>query len=192
MPADIVELKTEKPKRAGLIDLSPAGALMARAQNGDKRAYDEALRLCQKWLKLYLSTRLQPGAIDDVIQETLMAIHRKRHTYDPSRPFPPWFVAIARYKWLDRLRTIYRTEEIELTDQYGLKSHEEAVLSSLVLERMMEQLPPAQAKVLHLAKIEGHSIEDIAQMTGQSVSLVKVNIHRARKKILKLLEKSYE
>lgn len=188
----VVELEAVRKKRTGMVDLAPAGPLMAAAQQGDKRAYDEALRLCQSWLQRYLSTRLQPGQIDDVIQETLMAVHRKRHTYDPSRPFPPWFVAIARFKWLDRLRVVYKAEEVELEDNHGLESHEESVLSKMVLDRVMTQLPPAQAEVLKLAKIDGHSIEEIAQLTGQSASLVKVNIHRARKKLTKILEKSYE
>lgn len=188
----VVELKQERARRSGLIDLNPVGDLMARAQQGDKKAYEAALSECQEWLKRYLSTRLQPGQLDDVIQETLMAVHRKRHTYDPSRPFAPWFVAIARFKWLDRLRELYKAEEVELVDVHGLESHEEAVLSRMVLDQVIAQLPPAQAKVLMLAKVDGHSIEDIALMTGQSASLVKVNIHRARKKLIKILEKSYE
>lgn len=190
----VVQLKTtdQERKRSQLIDLNPAGPLMAKAQTGDKRAYEEALKLCQDWLKRYLGARLAPGQIDDVIQETLMAVHRKRHTYDPTRPFAPWFVAIARFKWLDKLRSVYKAEEVELEDNHGLESHEEQVLSRMVLERIMSALPEAQAKALTLAKIEGHSIEDIAQMTGQSASLVKVNIHRARKKLMKILEKSYE
>lgn len=188
----VVELEAVRPKKAGMIDLSPAGPLMAKAQAGDKRAYEEALKLCQEWLRRYLATRLQPDQIDDVSQETLMAVHRKRHTYDPARPFAPWFVAIARFKWLDRLRVVYRAEEDELEDNIGLDSHEEQVLSRMVLERVMAHLPEAQAKVLTMAKVEGRSIEEIAIATGQSASLVKVNIHRARKKLMKVLEKSYE
>ncbi|MEM9422079.1 MAG: sigma-70 family RNA polymerase sigma factor, partial [Pseudomonadota bacterium] len=148
--------------------------------------------LCQSWLKRYLSQRLAPEQVDDAIQETLLAVHRKRHTYDPSRPFPPWFVAIARFKWLDKLREAYKAEEVELDDNHGLESHEEQVVSRIVLERVLGHLPEAQAMVLKLAKIEGRSIEEIAQTTGQSASLVKVNIHRARKKLMKTLEKSYE
>lgn len=174
------------------VDLSPCGALMAKAQKGDKAAYTEALSLCDQWLRLYLPRRLAHERIDDAIQETLLAVHRKRHTYDPSRPFPPWFVAIARFKWLDGLRAAYRAEEAELTDDHGIDSHEESVLSRILLQKVMTHLPPAQAEVLRLAKVEGRSIEEISVATGQSASLFKVNIHRARKKLVKLLEKSHE
>lgn len=174
------------------VDLAPCGPLMAAAQKGDKKAYSEVLALCQAWLKMYLSRRLAPEHVEDTIQEVLLAVHRKRHTYDSSRPFPPWFVAITRYKWLDRLRTHYKAEEAELTDDHGVESHEETVLSRILLEDVMSHLPPAQAEVLRLAKVEGRSIEEISFTTGQSASLVKVNIHRARKKLVKMLEKSYE
>jgi RNA polymerase sigma-70 factor (ECF subfamily) len=187
----VVEFQSAK-RPAGLIDLSPGDTLMPRAQKGDKQAYAEVLALCQRWLERYLSTRLAPDHVDDTVQEALLALHKKRHTYDPSRPFAPWFVAIARYKWLDRLRARYRAEDAELDDSHGVDSHEEAVLSRMVLERVLGQLPPAQARALTLAKLEGRSIEEIAQETGQSASLVKVNIHRARKKIVSILEKSYE
>ncbi|WOI52763.1 sigma-70 family RNA polymerase sigma factor [Parvularcula sp. LCG005] len=187
----VVQLDTQR-SASGMIDLNPCGPLMALAQRGDRRAYDEVLVACQTWLRRYLSTRLVPDQVDDVVQETLLAVHRKRHTYDPSRPFAPWFVAIARFKWLDRLRAIYRAEEDELQDVHGFECHEESVLARIVLERVIQHLPKAQAEALTLAKVEGRSIEEIAIMTGQSASLVKVNIHRARKKLIKYLEKSYE
>lgn len=191
--ATVVDFGGAPPKRkSAMVDLSPAGPLLALAQQGDKRAYEQALTLCQEWLKRYLSTRLMADQVDDVIQETLLAVHRKRHTYDPTRPFPPWFVAIARFKWLDKLREAYKAEEVELEDIHGVESHEEQIVSRMVLERVMGHLPEAQATVLRLAKLEGFSVEEIAQMTGQSASLVKVNIHRARKKLIKTLEQSYE
>ena len=189
---EVVKFPEEGVKRPPSVDLAPCGALMAAAQGGDKRAYNEALKLCEAWLKMYLPRRLAPEHVEDAIQETLLAVHKKRHTYDPSRPFPPWFVAIARFKWLDRLRSHYKAETAELTDDQGIDSHEESVLSRIVLENVIGNLPPAQAEVLKLAKIEGRSIEEISMTTGQSASLVKVNIHRARKKLMNLLEKSYE
>lgn len=189
----VVDLEQHRtPKGRSLIDLNPMGPLMAAAQNGDRAAYTEVLSNCQEWLRRYLRQRLAPDHVDDVVQEVLLALHRKRHTYDPERPFAPWFVAIARFKWLDRLRTVYAREEVELDDNHGLGSHEETVITRILLERAISHLPPAQAKVLRLAKVDGRSVEEISLLTGQSASLVKVNIHRARKKLISLLEKSYE
>ena len=75
--------------------------LMAAAQAGDAAAYRQLLREISAWLKRYYSRRLPPSMIDDVSQEVLLAIHAKRHTYDPQRPFIAWLSAIARYKWID-------------------------------------------------------------------------------------------
>jgi RNA polymerase sigma-70 factor (ECF subfamily) len=56
--------------------------------------------------------------------------------------------------------------------------HEDSVLSAIVLDRLMTELKPAQADVIRLVKLHGFSVEEASTQTGQSVSLVKVNIHR--------------
>jgi RNA polymerase sigma-70 factor (ECF subfamily) len=116
--------------------------------------------------------------VDDAVQDTLLAIHEKRHTYDPARPFGPWLAAIARYKWIDRLRSMKARPTEALSDTISVGDHEEAVTSATSLERLLRDLKPAQSEVIRLVKLQGFSIEEAAAKTGQSVSLVKVNIHR--------------
>ncbi|MEM9840431.1 MAG: sigma-70 family RNA polymerase sigma factor [Pseudomonadota bacterium] len=171
-------------------DLSGLGPLMAKAQNGDKAAYNQVLTACDAWLKIFLARRVAPESVDDIAQEALMALHRKRHTYDPEKPFAPWFVAIARYKWLDRLRQHYRADEVELEDQASVGGHESAVVSKMVLERLLSHIPENQAEAIRLAKIEGYALDEIATMTGQSLSSVKVRIHRGMKRMMKKLEEA--
>lgn len=171
-------------------DLSGLGPLMAKAQAGDKRAYNEVLTACDAWLRIFLARRVAPESIEDIAQEALMALHRKRHTYDPEKPFAPWFVAIARYKWLDRLRQHYRVDEVELEDQASVGGHESAVMSKLILERLLAHIPDNQAEAIRLAKIDGYALDEIATMTGQSLSSVKVRIHRGMKRMMKKLEEA--
>ena len=114
---------------------------------------------------------------DDAVQDTLIAIHEKRHTYDRQRPFGPWLAAIARYKWIDRLRVLKSRATEELDRDIPVPDYEEAVTSATSLERLLAELRPAQARVIRLVKLEGLSIEEAAVRTGQSASLVKVNIH---------------
>lgn len=179
-----------KPSARPATDLSGLGDLMAKAQNGDKRAYNEVLMACDAWLRIFLARRVAPESVEDIAQEALMALHRKRHTYDPEKPFAPWFVAIARYKWLDRLRKHYRAEEVELEDQGAVGGHESAVMSKIVLERLLAHIPENQAEAIKLAKIDGYPLDEIAQMTGQSLSSVKVRIHRGMKRMMKKLEEA--
>ena len=72
-------------------------ALMAAAQRGDPAAYRRLLSQTTIWLRSYYARRLPSAMIEDAIQETVVAVHEKRHTYDPSRPFGAWLAAIARY-----------------------------------------------------------------------------------------------
>lgn len=153
-------------------------AWMAAAQAGDAVAYRHLLDEVGVWLRRYYVRRLPPSLVDDVVQDTLLALHEKRHTYEPSRPFAPWLAAIARYKWIDRLRTMKRARTDELTEDIAVGDHGDAVDSSMSLERLLGELKPAQAEVIRLVKLHGLSIEEAAARAGQSVSLVKVNIHR--------------
>jgi len=108
----------------------------------------------------------------------LLAIHQKRHTYDPARPFEPWLAAVARHKWIDRLRAPRSAPTAALHDGLAVGGHEDAVTSAWSLEALLRQIKPAQAEAIRLVKLQGLSIEEAATRTGQSVSLVKVNIHR--------------
>jgi RNA polymerase sigma factor (sigma-70 family) len=152
--------------------------LMAAAQSGNAVVYHRLLGEVGEWLRRYYARRLPPAMVDDAVQDTLMAIHEKRHTYDPSRAFGPWLAAIARYKWIDRLRALKSTPTQTLSEDLSVADHEDAVTSAWSLERLLRELKPAQSDVIRLVKLQGLSIEEAAARTGQSISLVKVNIHR--------------
>ncbi len=165
--------------------------LMIATQAGDRRAYTVLLTEAQNWLERYFRRRVPPGQLDDLVQEVLLAIHAKRATWDEGRAFLPWLAAIARYRWIDHLRRVYRACEDELADRDAPQdSEEEAVLARMSLERLFVQLPPGQCRVIELVKIEGLSVTEAAMRTGQSESLVKVNIHRGLRKLAALVEEA--
>jgi RNA polymerase sigma factor (sigma-70 family) len=158
-------------------------AMMVAAQGGDASSYHRLLSEAAAWLRRYYARRLPPAMIDDAIQDTLIAIHEKRHTYDPTRPFGAWLVAIARYKWIDALRSLKTKPTEALDDDIPVPDHEEAITSAWSLEQLLATLKPAQSQVIRLVKLEGLSIEEASKATGQSASLVKVNIHRGFKRL---------
>jgi RNA polymerase sigma factor (sigma-70 family) len=158
-------------------------ALMAAAQGGDTAAYRRLLSEVAAWLRPYYSRRLPPGMIDDVIQDTLVAIHEKRHTYDPGRPYGAWLAAIARYKWIDALRSLENSPKEILDDDIAVPCQEEAITSAWSLERLLSTLKPAQSQAIRLVKLQGFSIDEASKATGQSATLVKVNIHRGLKRM---------
>lgn len=162
--------------------------LMIKAQSGDKLCYSSLLVECEKWLRRYFTRKINAAAIDDLVQETLISVHRKRASYDPERAFLPWLAAIGRYRWIDSLRKIYRHEHDQLYEEMVADPQDEDVTAKVSLERLLGMIPQKQADVISLVKIEGLSIIEAAAKTGQSESLVKVNIHRGLKKMSALIE----
>jgi RNA polymerase sigma-70 factor (ECF subfamily) len=153
-------------------------SLMAAGQRGDERAYRQLLWEVRPWLVRYHGRRLLPALVDDAVQETLLALHQKRASYDPSQPFHPWLAAIARYKGVDQLREAGRGAAEPLPDDLAIGDHENKVIDASLLGHLMAALKPAQAEVIRLVKLEGYSIVEASLRTGQSNSLVKMNIHR--------------
>ena len=163
-------------------------ALMRASQKGDKQSYTVLLGECDKWLRRYFAAKIAPAALEDLVQETLISVHRKRASYDPSRPFLPWLAAIGRYRWIDQLRKTYRANEAELDDNLAADPQAEAISAKISLATLLAKLPEGQADAIHLVRIEGLSIAEASAMTGQSQSLVKVNIHRGIKKLTGIVE----
>jgi RNA polymerase sigma factor (sigma-70 family) len=162
--------------------------LMARAQRGDAAAYRALLIACQSWLARYYRGRIAPHMIDDLVQDTMISMHTKRATFDPDRAFLPWLAAIARFRWIDQLRRGYRADETELPETLSVGPHDDEVGARIGIGRLLALLPAGQAEVLRLVKIEGLSVAEASAATGQSESLVKVNVHRGLKRLATLCE----
>ena len=173
-------------------------ALMAAAQDGDGRAYGELLGAITPYLRAVARRAgLGPEEIEDGIQDILLTIHSIRRTYDPKRPFAPWLLAVARYRLIDRLRRRGRirlretalTEEHEtfVTDETNL--HEEAS-DIRRLHEAIAALPPGQRQAVELLRLQELSVKEAAAVSGQSPSALKVALHRALKRLGRLLPRS--
>jgi RNA polymerase sigma-70 factor (ECF subfamily) len=165
-------------------------SLMAAAQNGHGGAYRRLLGEISEWLTRYFQRRLPHGEVDDAVQETLLAVHRRRHTYDPQYPLGPWLAAIAKNKWIDQLRSLARRPVDELSDEIAVGDHEASVISSSVLASLLDELRPAQAQAILLVKVQGYSIEDASGQIGLSPSAVKMKIHRGLARLTAIIEKT--
>jgi RNA polymerase sigma factor (sigma-70 family) len=163
------------------------GCLMVAAQGGQSRAYEQLLRELDAWLRRYYARRLPRPAAEDARQEALLAIHAQRHAYVPSRSFGRWVAAIARYKWIDRIRDASRFAALSLHDEIPVEDHGDAAINAVAVDDLLRRLKPAQASVIRLVKLQGVSIEGASGATGQSVALVKVNIHRGLKRLAALV-----
>jgi len=160
---------------------------MTEAQAGDNRSYERLVRELDVWLRRYYSRRLPCFAAEDARQETLLAVHANRRTAAPRGPFGPWVASVAHNKWVDQIRDLNRHSALSLDETLSVEDHGRAVVSSAALDHLLRRLKPAQQNAIRLVKLEGLSISRASDATGQSASLVKINIHRGMKKLAALV-----
>lgn len=161
-------------------------ALMLAALSGDGKAYHQLLRDLAPIMRSYFRRRLRDAEqdIEDLVQETLISIHRHRETYDRSRPFTAWAFAIARHKLIDLLRRGHATISLDgLEEALSGGDFEQASMARMDLDTLLSQLPPKQARAIRDTKIEGLSVIEAASMSGLSTADVKVSVHRGLKQL---------
>lgn len=154
--------------------------LMAAAHGGDKRAYEQLLRELGSVIERYVSRHF--GALtfrEDCVQECLLAIHRGRHTYDPTRAFRPWLFTIVRNRVIDLLRGAYAGREAQATPvAHETVTHHEPG-DELAAGELLSQLEPLQRNALLLTKVHGYSLAEAAARSGVTESAMKSRVSRA-------------
>jgi RNA polymerase sigma-70 factor, ECF subfamily len=161
--------------------------LMLESLAGDAAAYRVFLDELTARLRFYLRRRLGglPDEVEDLLQELLLAVHNKRHTYDPRQPLTAWVQAIARYKLVDLLRRRSRsdvlTDPLDEEDQIFATTANDAAEAQYDVAKLLRGLPDRQRLPILYVKIEGATVTDTAMRTGMSESAVKVGIHRGLK-----------
>jgi RNA polymerase sigma-70 factor (ECF subfamily) len=162
--------------------------LMVQSLAGDSVAYATLLRRLHGHLRAYYLRRLgrdMAADAEDLLQETLIAMHARRSTYDTTRPFTAWVHAIARYKLIDHFRRTKRRAEDPLEDPDLLFSSEEtnAAEARIDVEQLLRRLPERTRRLIRDVKIEGLSTAEAAERNSISESAVKVGVHRALKSL---------
>ena len=149
--------------------------------------YHAFLRDLGAHLRGFLRKRLArlPDEVEDLVQETLIAVHNQRHTYDPAVPVTAWLHAIARYKLVDLLRRRARQDLLHdpLDDQSELlvAGDTEAADARRDVAKLLATLPDRQRLPIVHVKLEGLSVAEAARLTGMSESAIKVGVHRGLK-----------
>jgi RNA polymerase sigma-70 factor, ECF subfamily len=167
--------------------------LMRLARRGDDEAYRRLLTRLAVWLRGVARrglVRAGRGVEDseDIVQETLLAVHLKRDSWDDSQPLEPWLRAIARHKLVDHLRRRGFREHLDIDDHLetlSAQTVEEG--ASADARQMLSYLPDRQRRIVEAISIEGFSARDVGQRLGMSEGAVRVTLHRA----LKVLAAAY-
>lgn len=155
--------------------------LINAADAGDEKAYREFLYQARKFVSAFVRHRTFTGGIDpeDVVQETLIAVHNKRHTRRPDMPVTPWLYAIARYKLVDTLRRRNRRREVTIDGiAETLAAPQTAAARSWEVDHALQRLAPGQLAVVTAVSVHGRSISETAQELGMKEPAVRVALHR--------------
>jgi len=162
-------------------------SLLLKGLDGDEAAYRQFLQATTTHLRAFLRRRLSrwPDEVEDLVQESLLAIHNQRLTYDTSAPLTAWVYAIAKYKLIDWLRRHARRETLNdpLDDENEIftTADAEAHEAQRDLGKVLELLPEQQrAAILH-TKVDGWSVRETALAMKISEANVKVAVHRGLK-----------
>lgn len=156
-------------------------ALLRAAIAGDEAAYARFLAQVAGLVRRLVRRKLGGAAteIEDIVQETLLAIHNKRHTWRQDAPVTPWVRAIARYKVIDSFRRRGRRIEVDIDDFAEiLAAEEQETASAREIERALDGLAPGQRQVVRSISVEGHSISETATALGMKETAVRVAFHR--------------
>lgn len=169
--------------------------LLVRGLAGDAAAYRAFLGDLTTRLRAFLRKRLAglPDEVEDLVQETLLAVHNQRHTYDPDQPLTAWIHAIAKYKIVDLLRQRSRRElrndPLDEENELLAASDSEPAEARRDLAKLLERLPDRQRLPIVHVKLEGLSVVEAAERTGMSAAAVKVGIHRGLKALAAAVRK---
>lgn len=163
--------------------------LMLAGLDGDETSHKTLLMKLSAYMRAYFKGQLMrvgrgPTDAEDLVQETLIALHTRRHTYDRSQLLTPWVYAIARYKLIDYLRrTKAANRDVTVEEAEGVFALDDvsAVESGLDLEKLLVQLKPKTRQAIQFVKLDGLSVSEAAARAGMSESAIKVSVHRGLK-----------
>jgi len=158
---------------------------------GDKAAYAAFYRQLAPVLDA-MAGAIAPAASqadrDDMVQDILLAIHAKRHTWIRTRPVLPWVYAIARYRIIDRLRALKRHADRHAEIDPGrvdaaVNAMIEQAENRLDLEKGIARLPARTGRIMTAIGRDGKSIRETSGLIGISENAVRLQLHRGIRKL---------
>jgi RNA polymerase sigma-70 factor (ECF subfamily) len=169
-----------------------AKLLFAKGLAGSSDAYREFLSAMSGLLRRYVKRQLAhvgrpEQEAEDIVQEALMAIHAKRHTYSSEVPVTAWAYAIARYKLIDYLRaTNHESRLLPLDSVDSDVDSTTRIEAAIDLGKIVTTLSKSQHDAIVLMKLEGLTAKEAAKCTGSSETMIRVNVSRGLKKLARV------
>lgn len=162
--------------------------LLARARAGDDGAYRLFLGKAAERLRNELRRKVAGDSeLEDIVQECLIAIHRKRHTIDPDRPVTPWLYAIGNYKLIDHWRKRGRSKLVYAEADAPVAAPSSAKIDVATL---LGKLPKAQADAVRMVHLDGMSGAEASEAAGVGLSAIKLRVHRGMRRLMAMVDET--
>jgi RNA polymerase sigma-70 factor (ECF subfamily) len=175
------------------MDEAELARLLRASLAGDEKAYAAFLARVAQLVRAFVRRRVGAGGLDpeDVVQETLLALHVKRHTWRSDHPVTPWLYAIARYKLIDAFRRRGSRIDVDIDEiAETIAAPEPDRPSGREIGKALATLAPGQRSVVSAISVEGRSIGETAANLGMSETAVRVALHRGLAAIAKKFGRS--
>jgi RNA polymerase sigma-70 factor, ECF subfamily len=163
--------------------------LMLAALDGDAAAYRTLLADLTRYLRPWFARRLSAAHqshAEDLVQETLLAVHSRRMTYDRNRPFTSWLHAVAHHKFVDHVRRQAIRPTVPLEDDAPIFSADDSgnAADRLDVDAVLSEVSPRTADLIRQTRLEGASVAEAAARHGMTETAAKVSIHRGLKALM--------
>ena len=163
--------------------------LMLASLDGDAAAYRRLLAELTRYLRPYFLRRLSAAHqshAEDLVQDTLLAVHSRRMTYDRNRPFTAWLHAVAHHKFVDHVRRHAIRPTVQLEDDAPVFAEDDSANAAdrLDIAAVLNEVNPRTADLIRQTRLEGASVAEAAARHGMSETAAKVSIHRGLKALM--------
>ena len=170
---------------------------MCAANRGDQRAYAQILTAITRVVRGIVRARggaLGPEGCEDVVQDVLLTVHMKRHTWREDAPLRPWLYAVTRHKVVDAFRARGKRIDVPVDDFLEVLAAPAGPdpFEAQDMDRVIDQLDPRAAQIVRAIGIDGDTAADTGARLGMSEGAVRVALHRALKSLASLRERMIE
>jgi RNA polymerase sigma-70 factor (ECF subfamily) len=158
--------------------------LMVRVRAGSKEAYKEIVtRYMKQAYYIALGFVRNPQDALDISQEAFIKAYRQRKSFDPDRPFFPWFYRLLKNLCLDHVKKVKRRGEVPFEEVKILEKEQEDFEMKRAVWGCLDSLPPEQREIIILRYFRQLSYKEIAEFTGKPVGTVMSSLYYAKRKM---------
>jgi RNA polymerase sigma-70 factor (ECF subfamily) len=198
-----------KPRAKAKVDnrYTDEALLVRRVQARDDMAFREIVERYQaKVYSIIYGILRNRNDAEDIAQQVFSKVYFSIGSFDSRSSLLTWIYKITVNECYDYLRKkrvrklVYESDFSEedsrrMENSEAVTSHEAAVDDSLARRdlalKLLEKISEEDRQLILLKEVEGHSVEELAQMTGMNENTIKVKLFRARQKLVRAAQRLF-